>query len=122
MRRRDLFILFGGAALAPQIATAQQAKKLFRIGILSLAGNTSTKVFDAFRGRLRDLGYIEGQNITIEYRLAAGDFSRLPAMAGELVRLPVDVIVIDGGTKVAQIAHDATRRVSLLSGRSAQTR
>jgi putative ABC transport system substrate-binding protein len=114
MRRRDLFILFGGAALAPQIATAQQAKKLFRIGILSLAGNTSTKVFDAFRGRLRDLGYIEGQNITIEYRLAAGDFSRLPAMAGELVRLPVDVIVIDGGTKVAQIAHDATPSIPIV--------
>jgi putative ABC transport system substrate-binding protein len=114
MRRRDLLMAFGGAALTPQIATAQQAKRLFRIGILSLAGNTSTKVFDAFRGGLRDLGYIEGQNITLEYRLAAGDFSRLPAMAGELARLPVDVIVIDGGTKVAQIAHEATPSIPIV--------
>jgi putative ABC transport system substrate-binding protein len=114
MRRRDLLIAFGGAALAPQIATAQQGKKVSRIGILSLAGNTSTKVLDAFRRGLRDLGYFEGHNISIEYRLAAGDFSRLPAMVSELVRLPVDVIVIDGGTKVAQIAHEATLTIPIV--------
>jgi putative ABC transport system substrate-binding protein len=92
----------------------QQPGKVFRIGILSLAGQTSTKIFDAFRAGLRDLGYVEGQNITIEYRLAAGDFSRLPAMAGELVRLPVDVIVIAGGTNVAQIAQAATRTIPIV--------
>jgi hypothetical protein len=54
MRRRDLVIAFGGVALAPQIATAQQGKKVSRIGILSLAGNTSTKVLDAFRRGLRN--------------------------------------------------------------------
>jgi putative ABC transport system substrate-binding protein len=86
-----------------------------RIGILSPAERTATKVFDAFRIGLADLGYIDGQNIRIEYRLAAGDYSRLPAMAGELVRLPVDIIVTDGGG-VAEIAHDATRTIPIVGG------
>jgi putative ABC transport system substrate-binding protein len=102
------------AVVGPLVSAAAQPSEVRRIGILSLADQTSTKVFDALRGGLRDLGYVEGQNITIEYRLAAGDFSRLPAMAGELVRLPVDVIVIDGGTKVAQIAHEATPTIPIV--------
>jgi putative ABC transport system substrate-binding protein len=116
MRRRDLLALLGGgAALAwPLAGAAQQPGKVHRIGILSLARQTSTKVFDAFRGGLRDLGYVDGQNITIEYRLAAGDFSRLAAMAGELVRLPVEIIVIDGGAKIAQIAKDATSTIPIV--------
>jgi putative ABC transport system substrate-binding protein len=93
---------------------AQEARKVFRIGILSPAGRPDTKIFDAFREGLRDLGYIDGQNIRIEYRLAAGDIRRFPAMAGELVRLPVDVIVTDGSLKVAQIAHDATRTIPIV--------
>ena len=119
--RRDLFrfwaaafVASGAAATCPIAACAQQPAKVFRIGVLSLADQTSTKIFDAFRQGLHDLGYVEGQNITIEYRLAAGDFSRLPAIAGELVRLPVDVIVVDGGTNVAQIAHDATPTIPLV--------
>ena len=87
---------------------------MFRIGVLSLAGQASTKIFDAFREGLRDLGYVDGQNIAIEYRLAAGDISRLPALAGQLVRLPVDVIVVDGGANVAQIAHDATLTIPIV--------
>jgi putative ABC transport system substrate-binding protein len=63
---------------------------------------------------LRDLGYIDGQNITIAYRLAAGDYSRLPAMAAELVRLPVDIIVADG--EATRIAHDATRTIPIVGG------
>ena len=86
---------------------AQQSGKMFRIGILSPAKQPSTKVFEAFREGLRALGYIEGRNITIEYRLAAGDNSQLPAFAGELARLPVDIIVTDGGERVAEIAHEA---------------
>jgi ABC-type uncharacterized transport system substrate-binding protein len=97
---------------------AEQPGKVFRIGILSPAARTSTKVFDGFRKGLRELGYIDGENITIEYRLANGDFSRLPAMAADLVRLPVDVIVTDGGDKVAQIAHEATRTIPIVMGTS----
>jgi len=118
MTRRAVFLaaialgVVGGGAPLP--ALAQQAGKVFRIGVLSLAAQTSGKVLGAFRDGLRDLGYIEGQNITIEYRLAAGDFSRLPAMAGELVRLAVDIIVPDGGSNVAQVAHDATPTIPIV--------
>src|SRR5215472_12870366 len=77
-------------------ALAQQPEKVLRIGILSPAASPSTKLFNAFREGLHDRGYVDGQNITIEYRLAAGDVNRLPAMANELVRLPVDIIVADG--------------------------
>jgi putative ABC transport system substrate-binding protein len=62
---------------------------------------------------LRDLGYIDGQNITIEYRLFAGDYSRLPAMTADLVRLPLDVIVADG-TNIAKTVHDATRTIPIV--------
>jgi len=98
---------------APPTAAAQQPEKVFRIGILSPAERSSTKIFDAFREGLRDLGYIDGQNIRIEYRLAAGDTSRLQAMAGELVRLPVDVIVTDT-QQSAVIVHEATRTIPIV--------
>jgi putative tryptophan/tyrosine transport system substrate-binding protein len=98
---------------APLTAAAQQPGKVFRIGILSPAERSSTKIFDAFREGLRDLGYIDGQNIRIEYRLAAGDTSRLHAMAGELVRLPVEVIVTDT-QKSAVIVHEATRTIPIV--------
>ena len=105
------------AALAePLPGAAQQPGKVFRIGILSPAQRPNTKIFDGFRQGLADLGYIDGKNILIDYRLAAGDFSQLPAMAGELVRLPVDVIVVDGGGNVAQIAKDATSTIPIVGG------
>jgi len=98
---------------APLTAAAQQPGKVFRIGVLSPAERSSTKIFDAFREGLRDLGYIDGQNIQIEYRLAAGDTGRLQAMAGELVRLPVDIIVTDT-QKSAVIVHEATRTIPIV--------
>ena len=102
---------------APLSASAQQTGKSFRIGMLSPAAPTQpsaagaadlkkSPAAKAFRDGLRDLGYIDGRNITIERRNAAGDFSRLRAMASELVQLPVDLIFTD----VAQIASQATRR------------
>lgn len=107
-----------GAVVAsmPVPGGAQHAGKVFRIGILSPAARPDTKIFDAFREGLRDLGDVDGENITIEYRLAAGDFSLLPTMAADLVRMPVDVIVTDGGAKVAQIASDATRTIPIVGG------
>ena len=103
------------SAAAFSSATAQQPAKVFRIGILSPAAAASTKAFDAFRDGLRELGYVEGANIKIEYRLAAWDYRRLPVMARELVRLPVDVIVVDGGTRVAQIAQEATGTIPIVA-------
>jgi putative tryptophan/tyrosine transport system substrate-binding protein len=100
---------------APLSALAQQSEKMFRIGVLSPAERSSTRIFDGFREGLRELGYIEGRNITIEYRLAAGDTSRLPELARELIRLPVDVIVTDG-QKSAVVAHEATRTIPIVMG------
>ena len=72
-------------------------------------------MYDAFREGLRDLGWVEGQNVILEFRLSGGDFSRLPAMVDELVRLPVDLIVTDGGPKVLWIAHQATRTIPIVA-------
>ena len=76
------------------LADAQQATKIPRIGILAgaSASNVSPRV-EAFRQRLRELGYVEEKNIVIEYRYAEGKRERLPDLAAELVRLKVDVIV-----------------------------
>jgi putative tryptophan/tyrosine transport system substrate-binding protein len=102
LKRREFIRLAGGAAAWPFAARAQLAGNPYRIGILSPAERkrTTTRVFDGLRQGLRDLGYIDGRNIIIEYRLAAGDFSRLPAMAAELAQLPVDIVVPDGGDKI----------------------
>jgi putative ABC transport system substrate-binding protein len=75
-------------------AAAQQAKKIPRIGFLaSVSASSDADRIEAFRQGLRELGYVEGQNVTIEYRWADGRFEQLPDLAAELVRLKVDVIV-----------------------------
>ena len=80
------------------IAEAQQPKKVPRIGYLSSSDPASESArSEAIRLALRELGYIEGQNIAIEYRYAEGKLDRLPELAAELVRLKVDIIVVAGG-------------------------
>ena len=82
------------------IAEAQQPKKVPRIGYLSsLDPATESTRSEAIRLALRELGYIEGQNIAIEYRYAEGKRDRLPELAAELVRLKVDIIVVAGGDR-----------------------
>jgi len=94
------------------LAQAQQAKTIPRMGYLTLgSGPTETEV--EFKQRLRDLGWVEGQNITIEYRWAAGKVDRLPALAEELVRLKVDVIVASA-TPVIQAAKNATTTIPIV--------
>ncbi len=93
--------------LAPLAAEAQQAGKIYRIGLLlALSPELVQAVLDAFRQGLRDLGYVEGKNIVIEYRSAEGKLDRLPGLAAELVRLKVDVIVtgLNPGTVAAKQA------------------
>src|ERR1043166_5704275 len=81
------------------IVEAQQRPKLARIGHLAAtASSNNLERYEAFRQGLRTLGYIEGQTIAIEWRSADGKFDRLPALAAELVRLKVDVIVSGGST------------------------
>jgi putative tryptophan/tyrosine transport system substrate-binding protein len=94
MKRRDFITLLGGAAATWPVAVRAQQRKFPAIGFLGLASpSTFAARLDGFRWGLRDFGYIEGANITIEYRWAEGRYERLPELAAELVRSKVDLIV-----------------------------
>jgi ABC-type uncharacterized transport system substrate-binding protein len=102
MRRRS--VIAGLAALlgAPEHPAAQQPSgKIPRVGILTAGNNERTRGFDAFREGLRDLGYVEGRNIILEFRFAGGDPAQGWRLAEELVAAPVDVIVTEGLTSEA---------------------
>jgi putative ABC transport system substrate-binding protein len=110
IRRRDFITLLGGAAAAwPRVAQTQQSGRGSRIGYLGTSSPSLERhLIDAFRQRLRELGHVEGENTTIEYRWAEGRDDRLPSLAVELVRLNPDVIVTSGtpGTlAVKQATH-----------------
>src|SRR5262245_19940148 len=109
MERREFIALLGVAALTwPLAAGAQQAGKVYRIGYLEGGSSTaSSNRIEAFRQGLRKLGWVEGQNIVIDYRFAEGRFDRLPDLAAELVRLKVDIIVA-----VAALPAAATKNVT----------
>jgi len=117
--RRHLLILLGAAALAPLSSLAQQKGKVLRIGFLgpTTASGTARWV-EALREGLRDLGYVEGKNIVIEFRWAEGKYERLPELAAELVRLKVEVIVTHGtpGILAAKNATTIIPIVMALSG------
>ncbi len=108
-------ILMAAAVVAvPLAADAQPATKAFRIGYLGLEPSPSPYL-EAFRAGLRRVGYVEGQNITIESRFADGKADRLPALASELVGLKVDVIVgVTGGA--AQAAKNASVTIPIVIG------
>jgi putative ABC transport system substrate-binding protein len=112
-RRRFLVTSLAGALAAPLAVEAQQAVKIARIGYLSvdMAGNPHLR--DAFLQGLRDLGYVEGRNVVIEYRDAEQKIERLPALAAELVALKVDVIVA-GATPHTLAAKQATRTLPIV--------
>jgi len=109
-----LFVLLV-LAVTVSPAEAQQPKKVPRIGYLS-TGDPATESARAepIRGALRELGYIEGQNIAIDYRFAEGNLDRLPDLAVELVRLSVDVIVAVGGAPVILAAKNATSTIPIV--------
>src|SRR5262245_20858406 len=96
-------------------ASAQQAKKVPLIGYQPARDSASeSSRAETIRLALRALGYIEGQNIAIEYRYAEGKLDRLPALAAELVRLKVDVIVVAGGTPDIRAAKNATKTIPIV--------
>jgi putative ABC transport system substrate-binding protein len=106
LRRREFIALLGGAAAWPLAARAQQAK-VARVGFLGTSSPSLERhLTDVFRQKLRELGWVEDDNITIEYRWAEGRNDRLSELAGELVRLKSDVIVTTGtlGTLAARQA------------------
>jgi putative tryptophan/tyrosine transport system substrate-binding protein len=94
---------------APLTSQAQPAAHVPRLGLLipSSFSAVASRI-EAFRHGLRDLGYVEGRNITLEYRFADGQADRLPALVAELVRLPVDVLVVDGTTAIRRAQHATT--------------
>jgi len=93
-RRAFLGIVTGGLLAAPLVVEAQQAGKVVRLGYL-VAANLAINphLHEAFRQGLRDIGYVEGRNLVIEYRSAEGRFERLPALAAELIALKVDIML-----------------------------
>jgi putative tryptophan/tyrosine transport system substrate-binding protein len=96
-------------------AEAQQPKKVHRIGYLSAVDPaTESSRAETIRLALRELGYIEGQNIAIEYRYTEGKSDRLPEFAPELVRLKVDIIVVDGGIGPIRAAKNATKTIPIV--------
>jgi putative ABC transport system substrate-binding protein len=124
MRRRDVIALVGGAAAGWPLATLAQQPPKTRIARLGFLGATtpssveSTGTLQRFRAGLRDLGYVEGQNIFIDFRWAEGNYARLVELAAELVRLKVDLLVTSGtpGTLAAKQATTTLPIVMAVSG------
>jgi putative tryptophan/tyrosine transport system substrate-binding protein len=118
MKKRITVLTLGALLLAFSMsAQAQQpARKVPRIGILGATASTSNFAgrIEAFRQGLRDLGYVEGKNISIEYRWAEGKLERLPALAGELVGLNVDVLVSAGGNSATRALRQATMLIPIV--------
>jgi putative ABC transport system substrate-binding protein len=113
MNRRELMILLGGAVAAPRALRAQQ-KAIPVIGYLSSASSgTRAPYLAAFHQGLSDIGWVEGQNVAIEYRWAEGNYDRLPALAADLVGRKVDVI-FTGNTNGIQAAKGATSTIPIV--------
>src|SRR6266436_4308487 len=121
MARKTVVALLVGLALASvHVAEAQQPKKVPRIGYLTSSDPaTESTRSEGIRQALRDLGYVEGQNIAFEYRYAKGKLDRFPELAAELVRLKVDIIVVAGGYTLIQSAKNATKTISIVMSGSA---
>jgi putative tryptophan/tyrosine transport system substrate-binding protein len=113
MMRREFIAGLGSAAAWPVVARAQQTK-IWRIGMLDTAPQEQNAAnLAAFRQRLRELGYVEGQNLAIEYRWAEGRSDRLPELVSELLRLKVDALVVRG-TQEAVAVKNATTTVPVI--------
>ena len=117
-KRRELIAALGAGALAASFrVSAQQQGKVWRVGFLSQRslGPLDSDVVGGFPAGMRGLGYVEGKNLVIEWRSAEGNYDRLPAMAAELVRMNVDVIVTVGG-RPTLAAQQATNTIPIVFG------
>jgi putative ABC transport system substrate-binding protein len=115
LRRRELIRILGGTAVWPLVARAQQAIPV--IGFMSgRAPETDTHIVAAFREGLGEQGFVEGQNLAIEFRWARGEYGRLPALAAELVALRVAVLAALGGDLSGAAAKRATSTIPIVFG------
>jgi putative tryptophan/tyrosine transport system substrate-binding protein len=113
VERRGFIVGSLGLLAAPLADQAQAAGKIPRVGFLFYGSPGPTREVDAFRQGLRELGYVDGQNITVEYRFASGQVERLPELATDLVRLKLDVIVTPG-TPASMAAKRATSTIPIV--------
>jgi ABC-type uncharacterized transport system substrate-binding protein len=117
VRRREFITLLGGAAIVPSVSWSSAAHAR-AVPVVGLMGGTSAaeaaQSAAAFRAGLKETGYVEGQNVAIEYRWAEGQYDRLPALAAELVSRPVAVLVSTGGDVGALAAKRATATIPIV--------
>jgi putative ABC transport system substrate-binding protein len=115
MKRREFITLLGGAAAAwPVAARAQRQRKIWRVGFLEMPLRPAvleSSRYAAFARGMRELGYVEGDNLAIEYRFAEGEPERLSNLVAELVELKPDVLVV-AGTQAVGAAQEATTSIS----------
>src|SRR5215467_15852393 len=125
MKRREFMLAVAAAAapfsLRPRAGSAQQAPKVAVVGALVIGNTDPGRFWREFRRGMRDLAYIEGQNIRYEFRSAHGELNRLPELAAELVRLKVDVIVA-WFTPAALAAKQATHDIPIRPDRDGADR
>ena len=117
MRRREVISLVGAAALLPSVVRAEQSGvRTARVGVLSpfLSSGAPAPSYDSFSQTLRELGWVEGRNITFEYRWAEGRADQLPRLAAELAGLKVDLIYSAWGTPAALAAKAASKTIPIV--------
>jgi putative tryptophan/tyrosine transport system substrate-binding protein len=115
MRRREFIRLFGGAAVSWPLAVYAQQRPLPVIGFLNVASpGPLRQQIAAFREGLKESGYVEGQNVAVEYRWAEGQYERLPELAADLVRQQVSVIFVGGGAPAELAVKAATTTIPIV--------
>jgi putative ABC transport system substrate-binding protein len=112
--RREFVVTLGGAAAGWSVAVRAQQPAMPAIGFLSIRSPDDTETLAAFRGGLNEGGFVEGQNVMVDYRWALGQYDRLPALAAELVQKPIAVLVSAGGEPAALAAKAATSTIPIV--------